>query len=110
MLCGLAVTGQLVLLASAWLLPFASEYSLTGDNISELVLGRNRGVQALALRDQWRGHRQPRRRAAFAQWHRADGAGLVPTDRFDSPADRADPALIPPDPHPNLRGRSRGPH
>jgi hypothetical protein len=31
-----AVVGQLILLASAWLLPAVSEYHLVGDNISEL--------------------------------------------------------------------------
>jgi hypothetical protein len=35
-----AVVGQLILLASAWLLPAVSEYHLVGDNISELVIGQ----------------------------------------------------------------------
>ncbi len=34
----LAIVGQGFLFASAWLLPLASEYSLVGDDISELVL------------------------------------------------------------------------
>jgi hypothetical protein len=40
----LAVVGQLVLLASAWLLPAISEYHLVGDNISELAIGQYRFV------------------------------------------------------------------
>ncbi|MGH2584629.1 MAG: DUF998 domain-containing protein [Dehalococcoidia bacterium] len=35
--------------ASAWLLPFVSEFSLIGDNISELVLGRLGFVQTIAF-------------------------------------------------------------
>ena len=38
-----------MLLASAWLLPFASEYSLIGDNISEMALGRYGFVQTTAF-------------------------------------------------------------
>lgn len=49
LLATLSVVGQLVLLASAWLLPFASEFNLVGDNISELVLGRFGFVQAGAF-------------------------------------------------------------
>jgi len=44
-----AVVSQVVLLASAWLLPLASEYRLVGDNISELVLGRYGWVQTVAF-------------------------------------------------------------
>lgn len=44
-----AIVGQIVLLASALLLPLISEYSLTGDNISELVLGRYGWVQTIAF-------------------------------------------------------------
>jgi hypothetical protein len=47
--CGIAVASQVILLACAWLLPFTSEYSLVGDNISELVLGRNGGLQTLTF-------------------------------------------------------------
>jgi hypothetical protein len=44
-----AVVSQAVFLASAWLLPLASEYRLVGDNISELVLGRFGWVQTVAF-------------------------------------------------------------
>jgi hypothetical protein len=44
-----AVLGQVVLLASAWILPLASEYHLVSDNISELALGRYGLVLTLAL-------------------------------------------------------------
>lgn len=49
LLAVLAIVGQIILLASAWLLPGVSEYSLMGDNISELVLGRYGFVQTLAF-------------------------------------------------------------
>ncbi|MCL4301228.1 MAG: DUF998 domain-containing protein [Anaerolineae bacterium] len=49
LLAVLAIVGQVVLLASAWLLPIVSEYSLVGDNISELVLGRYGFVQTAAF-------------------------------------------------------------
>jgi hypothetical protein len=45
----LAVAGLVILLASAWLLPFVSEYDLIGDNISELVLGRFGFIQTAAF-------------------------------------------------------------
>ena len=45
----LAVLGQVVLLASAWILPLASEYRLVSDNISELALGRYGLLLILAL-------------------------------------------------------------
>ena len=48
-LAALAIVGQLVLLASALLLPIWSEYSLIGDNISELALGRFGFVQTAAF-------------------------------------------------------------
>ena len=44
-----AVLGQAALLASAWILPLASEYRLVTDNISELALGRYGLVLTLAL-------------------------------------------------------------
>lgn len=44
-----AVVGQLILLASAWLLPAVSEYHLVGDNISELAIGQYGFVQTLAF-------------------------------------------------------------
>jgi hypothetical protein len=48
-LATLAIVGQIVLLASALLLPIVSEYSLIGDNISELAIGRFGAVQTLAF-------------------------------------------------------------
>lgn len=48
-LAAVAIIGQIVLLASALLLPLVSEYRLIGDNISELVLGRYGWVQTLAF-------------------------------------------------------------
>jgi hypothetical protein len=48
-LATLAVIGEAVLLASAWLLPAVSEYRLVGDNISELALGRYGFIQTLAF-------------------------------------------------------------
>jgi hypothetical protein len=45
----LAIAGQVILFASAWLLPLVSEYSLMGDNISELVLGRYGFIQTAAF-------------------------------------------------------------
>jgi hypothetical protein len=49
LLAALAIVGQLVLAASALLLPIWSEYSLTGDNISELALGRYGVAQTAAF-------------------------------------------------------------
>jgi hypothetical protein len=46
-LAALAIAGQLILTASALLLPIWSEYGLIGDNISELGLGRY-GVASFA--------------------------------------------------------------
>lgn len=48
-MAAVAIAGQVILLASAFLLPFVSEYRLVGDNISELVLGEFGWVQQLAL-------------------------------------------------------------
>jgi hypothetical protein len=48
-LATLAVIGETVLLASAWLLPLGSEHRLVGDNISELALGRFGFIQTLAF-------------------------------------------------------------
>jgi hypothetical protein len=45
----LAVLGQAVLMASAWILPLASEYRLVSDNISELALGRYGLLLTVAL-------------------------------------------------------------
>lgn len=48
-LATIAILGQAVLLASAFLLPLVSEYSLIRDTISELVLGRFGVVQTVAF-------------------------------------------------------------
>jgi hypothetical protein len=45
----MAIVGQLVLLASALLLPIWSQYSLIRDNISELALGRYGFLQTAAF-------------------------------------------------------------
>ena len=103
LLCNFAMIGQVFLLASAWLLPFASEFRLVGDDISELVLGRNGGVMTLAFLVSGLGtiglafalHRATRalRGSAWASMFVAlNGlglfvAGLAPTDRIDSPSD-----------------------
>jgi hypothetical protein len=47
-LANLAILGQVILFASAWLLPIVSEYSLLGDYISELALGRYGFIQTAA--------------------------------------------------------------
>lgn len=47
-LATLAIVGQVIFTASAWLLPIVSEYSLLGDHISELVLGRYGFIQTIA--------------------------------------------------------------
>jgi hypothetical protein len=48
-LATLAIVGQVILFASAWLLPAVSEYSLLGDTMSELVLGRYGFIQTIAF-------------------------------------------------------------
>jgi hypothetical protein len=48
-LAWLAILGQAILLASAWLLPAVSEYNVVGDHISELALGRLGFVQTAAF-------------------------------------------------------------
>ena len=48
-LANLAIVGQVILFASAWLLPIVSEYSLVGDYISELTLGRYGFIQSVAF-------------------------------------------------------------
>lgn len=48
-LATLAIIGKIIMLTSAWLLPFASEFSLISDHISELVLGSYGFVQTAAF-------------------------------------------------------------
>lgn len=100
-----AIAGKVLLLASAWLLPLVSEYSLVGDNISELVLGRLGFIQTLAFLVSGLGTLG----LAYAIWKLGDGSwgfsvgaplvalygagailsAIFPTDRIDSPADIA---------------------
>jgi hypothetical protein len=49
LLAGLAIVGLVLLNASAWLLPLVSEFSMIGDTMSELVLGRFGFVQTAAF-------------------------------------------------------------
>ena len=92
-LATLAVVGQLFLLASAWLLPLVSAYTLVGDNISELVLGQYGFVQTLAFLVAGVGIiglAYAIRRLTVGTWGSLTGALLValfPTDRIDTPAD-----------------------
>lgn len=95
--------GQVLLLASAWLLPLASEYTLIGDNISELVLGRYGFVQTLAFLLSGLGTlglAYAIRQLTQGAWGSAVGSLLIglyglgailvaifPTDRIDMPAD-----------------------
>jgi uncharacterized protein DUF998 len=104
-LAWLAIVGQVCLLASAWLLPIVSEYSLIGDNISELALGRYGFVQTAAfiisglgtlglaytIRKLTSGLRGSLFGSLLVGIYGV-GAILVaifPTDRIDSPADLA---------------------
>lgn len=48
-LAWLAIVGQVILIASAWLLPSISEYGFVGDHVSELALGRLGAVQTAAF-------------------------------------------------------------
>lgn len=98
-----AVLGQAVHLASAWLLPFASEYRLVTDNISELVLGRYGLIQTLAFVLSGLGvialsyairRQTTRSRGSFAgslligvYGVGALAVAIFPTDRIDNPTD-----------------------
>jgi Protein of unknown function (DUF998) len=98
-----AVLGQVMLLASAWLLPLASEYRLVTDNISELVLGRYGFIQVVALvlsglgviglsyaiRRQTSGRRGSSVGSVLIGVYGAGAllVAIVPTDRIDSPTD-----------------------
>jgi hypothetical protein len=99
----LAIIGQVILLASAWLLPVVSEYSLVGDNISELVLGRYGFIQTVAFVIAGLGTLGLAfaiRQLTVGSWGSLIGSVFVaingagtflvaffPTDRIDSPAD-----------------------
>lgn len=103
LLAGLAIVGQLILAASALLLPIWSEYGLIGDNISELALGRYGFAHtaaflivglstlglALAIRELTAGSWGSFVGSLLIAIY---GAGAIlsavfPTDRIDSPAD-----------------------
>ena len=102
-LATLAIVGQLFLLSSAWLLPLVSEYTIVGDNISELVLGQYGFVQTLAFLVAGVGIiglAYAIRRLTVGTWGSLTGALLIglygvgallvalfPTDRIDTPAD-----------------------
>lgn len=104
-LTGLAIAGQMGLLASAGLLPIVSEYGLVGDNISELVLGRLGFLQTAAFLIAGLGTLglavAIRRVTVSVPGSFAGslllgiyGAGailsaIIPTDRIDSPVDLA---------------------
>jgi hypothetical protein len=102
-LAAVAVVGQLVLVATALLLPIWSQYGLVRDNISELALGRYGFVQtaafvvagagtlalAFAIRQLTKGAWGSRVGSLLIAVY---GAGAIlsavfPTDRIDGPAD-----------------------
>ena len=99
----LTVVGQTVLLASAWILPVASEYRLLSDNISELALGRYGFIQTLAfvlsglgaiglayvIRQLIRGSRGSFVASILIGIYGLAGVivAIFPTDRIDSSAD-----------------------
>jgi hypothetical protein len=98
-----AIVGQVILLASALLVPLVSEFSLVGDNISELVLGRFGEVQTVAFVVAGAGTLALAyviRQLTAGVWGSRIGSLLVgvygvgallvaifPTDRIDRPAD-----------------------
>ena len=100
-----AIVGQIVLLASALLLPFVSDFDLIGDNMSELVLGGFGWVQTVAFIIAGAGTlalAYALRQLTAGTWGSRVGSLLVgvygvgailvaifPTDRIDSPADVA---------------------
>jgi hypothetical protein len=100
-----AIVGQIVLLASALVLPVVSEFDLIGDNMSELVLGRFGWVQTVAFIIAGVGTlalAYALRQLTAGTWGSRAGSLLVivygvgailvaifPTDRIDSPADVA---------------------
>lgn len=103
LLAVVCVAGQLCLAASAWLLPLVSEYTLVGDNISELSIGRYGYLQTAAFIAAGIGSFAVAvgvRRATRGAWGSRAGSVLVglfgvgatlaaifPTDRIDDAAD-----------------------
>jgi hypothetical protein len=103
LLAELAIATQVTILLSAWLVPFVSEFSLIGDSMSELVLGRFGFIQtsafllaglgtlglAFAIRSLTKGVRGSLLGSLLIGLY-GSGALLVaifPTDRIDSAAD-----------------------
>lgn len=101
-LAWLAILGQVILLASAWLLPSISEYGLLGDHISELALGQGGAIQtvafliaglgtlalAVAIRQRTQGTRGLIGSLLIGVYGAgAIGSAIFPTDRIDSSAD-----------------------
>ncbi len=96
-----AIAGQVLFLASAWLLPAISEFGLMGDYISELALGRYGFVQMAAFIISGLGLlglAYTLGKLTTASWGNGSlliaiyGAGAIvvaifPTDRIDSAAD-----------------------
>lgn len=98
-----AIAGHIFLLASQWLLPAVSEFTLVGDNISELVLGNFGFIQTAAFFVAGIvtvGLAYALRRLAPDTWGASAGSLLIavgglglifvsvfPTDRIDTPAD-----------------------
>ncbi len=99
----LAIAGQVVLLASALLLPFVSDYGWVGDTMSELALGPFGFVQTIAFIVAGIGTLALAyviRQLTAGTWGSVVGpllvgvygagailVGIFPTDRIDSPAD-----------------------
>jgi hypothetical membrane protein len=103
LLAAVAIVGQVFFTAIAWLLPFFSEYTLIGDNISELAIGRYGYLQTAALFAAGLGTLALAvgiRRTTSGSWGSRVGSfliglygvgailvGIFPTDRIDSAAD-----------------------
>jgi hypothetical protein len=103
LLATLAIVGQLVLAATALLLPIWSEHGLIGDNISELALGRFGYLHtaaflaaglgtlglAYAIRQVTRGSWGSLVGSVLIAVYGAGaiGSAVFPTDRIDDPAD-----------------------
>lgn len=99
----MAIAGQVLLLASALLLPLVSEFSPVSDNISELVLGRFGFIQTIAFLIAGvttLGLAYAIRHLTRGTWGSVVGpvlvgvyglgaivAAIFPTDRIDTPAD-----------------------
>lgn len=97
------IVGHVFSIATAWLLPLVSEYTLFGDNISELAIGRYGYVQtaaffavglgslalAVAIRRATRGSWGSRAASVLVAFYGVGPivAAVFPTDRVDSVAD-----------------------